>query len=227
MKKHFGTPDQLKDMVEERIVELGSDVVESATNTVNVAGEPIFGEDADVTDYWKALEEKVKNSVDFLEGFSWNNRNDSVTISVPSDDMIHVVDVPTEDLSQNMEHIDEDAEYIIRFLKDEFGIKAAKEVKSAYDWDAFNEREAQYDNWEKISRKSVPDSDGFLTDYVMYKKKGEDLWIFMFGDEDVYPPDEDYADWSTDDESAAWEWFDSYEGSTDEDLLQDEWEVNI
>lgn len=227
MKKHFGTPEQLKDMVEERIVELGGDVVESATNTVNVAGEPIFGDDTDASfdEYCDELRDRVAVEVDkFMSDYTWNTRDGFITVSIPGDEKIHVVDIPTADLSKDMKHIDDDVEYIVRFLKDEFGIKASKDVKSAYDWDAFNEREAQYDDWEEVARKIVQDSDGFLTDYVMYKKKGEDLWICMFGDSDIYPPDPDYADWSEDDETAAWEWFDSYEGFTDDEFLQDEWE---
>lgn len=227
MKKHFGTPDQLKDMVEERIAELGGDVVESATNTVNVAGEPIFGEDADRSfdDYCDELKDRVATEVDkFMSDYTWNTRDGFITVSIPGDEKIHVVDIPTADLSKDMKHIDDDVEYIVRFLKDEFGIKAAKDVKSAYNWDAFMESEARYDDWEEVARKSVQDADGLWTDYVMYKKKGEDLWICMFGDSDIYPPDIDYADWSEDDETAAWEWFDSYEGFTDDEFLQDEWE---
>ena len=114
MKKNFGTPEQLKELVEDRIAELGGAEVESATNTVNVTGEPILGiDDEDNDQYFDALEGKVKTLVDFLTGgYSWKVRDDSITISIPTEDIIHVADVPLADLSKDMSHVDEDAEYI-------------------------------------------------------------------------------------------------------------------
>lgn len=69
--------------------------------------------------------------------------------------------------------------------------------------------------WIKLNRKYVLDSDGFYTDYTLYTNGHE--YICMFGDEDIYGPDPDYADFSTDSEEEAMEWFDSYEGM-DEDI---------
>lgn len=68
--------------------------------------------------------------------------------------------------------------------------------------------------WIKLNRKYVLDSDGFYTDYTLYTNGDE--YICMFGDEDVYGPDPDYADFSTDSEEEALEWFDSY--GLDEDI---------
>ena len=72
--------------------------------------------------------------------------------------------------------------------------------------------------WELVKRKSVKDSDGFMTDYCWYTN-GE-KHIFMFGDSDLYAPNEAYADWECDTEEEASEWFDSYTGFEDED---DDW----
>lgn len=69
--------------------------------------------------------------------------------------------------------------------------------------------------WKEIASKQVLDSDGFLTDYTMYTD-GE-IYIFMFGDKDIYEPDRDYADWEADSEDRAWEWFNSYSGFEDEE----------
>ena len=68
--------------------------------------------------------------------------------------------------------------------------------------------------WIKLNRKYVLDSDGFYTDYTLYTNGDE--YICMFGDEDIYGPDPDYADFSTDSEEEAMEWFDSY--GLDEDI---------
>lgn len=76
-------------------------------------------------------------------------------------------------------------------------------------------RDEDDSEWIKLNRKYVLDSDGFYTDYTLYTNGHE--YICMFGDEDIYGPDPDYADFCTDSEEEAMEWFDSYEGM-DEDI---------
>lgn len=68
--------------------------------------------------------------------------------------------------------------------------------------------------WKEVASKQVMDSDGFLTDYTMYTD-GE-TYICMFGDKDIYEPDIDYADYETDGEKNAWDWFNTYEGFADD-----------
>jgi hypothetical protein len=85
--------------------------------------------------------------------------------------------------------------------------------------DSFTENFDYKDNdasqWELVKSKSVMDSDGFMTDYSWYTN-GE-KHIFMFGDTDVYEPDEDYADWVAETEEEAANWFETYKGFEDED----------
>ena len=69
-------------------------------------------------------------------------------------------------------------------------------------------------DWREVATKQVLDSDGFLTDYTMYTD-GK-TYIFMFGDKDLYEPDIDYADWEAETEERAWEWFNTYEGFSDD-----------
>ena len=84
--------------------------------------------------------------------------------------------------------------------------------------------------WEMVETKTVPDSDGFMTDYTWYTDN-QTKHIFMFGDRDLYSPDEDYADWEIEIDSRdpnasfqqAQEWFDNYNGFAEEDYL-DEYE---
>lgn len=84
--------------------------------------------------------------------------------------------------------------------------------------DSFTEDRDYKDNnpeqWELVKTKEVMDSDGFMTDYCWYTNG--DKHIFMFGDSDIYEPDEDYADWVCETEKEASEWFDSYNGFDDE-----------
>jgi hypothetical protein len=71
------------------------------------------------------------------------------------------------------------------------------------------------DDWKLVKVKDVIDSDGFATEYAWYTNG--DKHIFMFGDTDLYDPDEDYADWTCETEKEASEWFDSYTGFEDDD----------
>ena len=74
--------------------------------------------------------------------------------------------------------------------------------------------------WTEVATKRVSDSDGFMTDYTWYTNG--DIHIFMFGDKDLYEPDEDYADWSCETEEEAQEWFDNYHGFDGIDDFEDE-----
>ena len=69
--------------------------------------------------------------------------------------------------------------------------------------------------WEEVATKRVRDRDGMLTDYTWYTNG--DIHIFMFGDSDLYDPDEAYADWTCENEATAQEWFDSYTGFDEDD----------
>ena len=65
--------------------------------------------------------------------------------------------------------------------------------------------------WVKVTSKDVKDSDGFMTEYTWYKDSNGNH-IFIFGDSDLYGPDDTYADAEFDSEEAAQEWFDNYFG---------------
>lgn len=67
-----------------------------------------------------------------------------------------------------------------------------------------------------LESKQVPDSDGFYTDYTLYLNTDTGNYICMFGDNDLYEPDEDYADFVTDSEKEAYEWFENYSGFEDD-----------
>ena len=74
------------------------------------------------------------------------------------------------------------------------------------------------DRYHFIARKSVYDADGFTTDYTMYYDSGEDKYVMVFGDSDIYSPEDEEFDAEFEDEDTAREWFDNYEGFTEEDV---------
>lgn len=80
--------------------------------------------------------------------------------------------------------------------------------------------DATNDTYTFVSSKSVPDSDGFQTDYTWYKAS-DGTNVFVFGDNDIYKPEDGYFDHVEEDDSAAQEWFDSYRGLIEGD---DMWE---
>lgn len=72
--------------------------------------------------------------------------------------------------------------------------------------------------WEFIKGKMIKDSDGFLTSYDWYRNTDSGLNIFMFGEEEADP---DYADWETESDAEAEDWFKSYNGFNDEEELDE------
>ena len=77
----------------------------------------------------------------------------------------------------------------------------------------------EYDTtWIKLAQKQVPDSDGFYTDYTIYISDDGTSYIFMFGDEDIYGPDPQYADYECSDWNEASEWWNDYNGSEVDDI---------
>lgn len=85
------------------------------------------------------------------------------------------------------------------------------------DWD--DEEESK---WEVMDHKSVRDSDGFITDYTWYKNSNTGEHVFVFGDSDLYGPEDGWFDWECDSDEEAEEWFDNYKGPGDEDDWMDE-----
>lgn len=82
------------------------------------------------------------------------------------------------------------------------------------NWYDDDEKESIY---KLVARKTVYDVDGFTTDYSWYKnmKSGEN--VFVFGDSDIYRPEDGDYDWTEENDEAAEEWFDNYRGFEDEE----------
>lgn len=75
----------------------------------------------------------------------------------------------------------------------------------------------EYDTtWIKLAQKQVLDSDGFYTDYTMYSNEDGTSYIFMFGDEDIYGPDPQYADYECSNWDEAAQWWNDYNGFVDD-----------
>lgn len=81
-------------------------------------------------------------------------------------------------------------------------------------------------HYKELDTKYVYDTDGFLTDYTLYKDLDSDKFICIYGDRELYNPDNANPDVEFDDENEAYDWF--YEYSTDfeddeDDMNEDYW----
>lgn len=63
--------------------------------------------------------------------------------------------------------------------------------------------------WTFIKSKEVEDSDGFLTDYTWYENS-DGTQVMVFGDNDIYKPEDGYFDVTFTDRKQAEDWFNSY-----------------
>ena len=72
------------------------------------------------------------------------------------------------------------------------------------------------DRYERIKSKSVPDFNGFYTDYTMYYDNEEDKFVFIFGDNDIYDPYNSEPDWECETEEEAEDWYNDYNGFEDD-----------
>lgn len=77
-----------------------------------------------------------------------------------------------------------------------------------------------YSTYEEIDSKEVMDSDGFYTEYTLYTN-GENF-VCIFGDRDLYTPEDTEPDFETENEKEAREWFANYRGFEEDDSYHDE-----
>lgn len=86
---------------------------------------------------------------------------------------------------------------------------ADEELNEWVDDEWYGDGETTY---EYIASKSVPDSDGFYTDYTWYRNVDTGENVFVFGDTDIYKPEDGDFDHECESQEEAQEWFDSYNG---------------
>ncbi len=73
-------------------------------------------------------------------------------------------------------------------------------------------------NWHELDSKKILDFDGYPTDYTLYENEYGTSWLTMFGDKNLYYPDEEDADELFDSRKEAYRFFRNFE-LTDEDRV--------
>lgn len=85
-------------------------------------------------------------------------------------------------------------------------------------------REAYY---KEIRSKTVYDSDGFTTEYTLYHNTDDDTYLCIFGDRELYTPEDTDPDMEFESEDEALEWFNDYEGPGSVDIDQEDEDTDV
>lgn len=80
-----------------------------------------------------------------------------------------------------------------------------------YIYSSRKNKDIKASKYVEVASKQVTDSDGFLTEYTWYQDE-DGLNVFVFGDKDLYSPEDGYFDFETESNAEAVDWFDSYTG---------------
>ena len=124
-----------------------------------------------------------------------------------------------KDSDLNDIHISGDVILLYRYVGDSIILEL--ELNNIVNHDELNRKikssKELIQSWVLLRTKSVRDSDGMMTDYALYFNPRKHKFICMFGDIDIYEPDEMYADAEFDNVREAAEWFQDYVGPGDED----------
>lgn len=114
----------------------------------------------------------------------------------------------------------EEKDHSIQILKKHYNVVdvAGDEVDGTqWYFISFDEpKKAIKESFEFIDSKSIKDFDGFMTEYSMYKDNDSGRFVFVYGDSDIYTPEDENFDWECDSEEEAREWFDNYNGFEDD-----------
>lgn len=95
--------------------------------------------------------------------------------------------------------------------------RSRKDVESKENIECYSDASHDDSQFELVERKQVMDWDGFYTDYTLYYDVLNDRFVTVFGDRDLYRPEDGDYDAEFDSEWEAREWFDSYRGAEEDD----------
>lgn len=144
---------------------------------------------------------------------AWSNSSDEDEITEESEDRTYIKTVKGPNGTFFKIFKDKDGNYV-----DENNQKLDDQELKDYNLTESEDKELVTEsNFEEIASKSVPDSDGFNTDYTLYKDLLNNKYVCVFGDKDIYKPEDENYDFETEYEQEAKDWFNSYEGFEDVD----------
>lgn len=193
----------------------------------------------DFDKYWevhkKAMLDNISEAVSILKNIGipgLDNKLEKLNESYSDDEMIEKMWEAFDDVSgiQDISEGEDPGTYIVTFdsqgsatARARVLLKALIKANLNIELDSTNGSNVfifttHNSEWEFIKGKMVKDSDGFLTSYDWYRNTNSGLNIFMFGEDEADP---DYADWETESDAEAEDWFNSYTGFDDEEELDE------
>jgi len=150
--------------------------------------------------------DKINNHYDYMDDFG-SGLEEASTEQIVKDLKANKGKMYIASMQQLMEHVDDPEELI----KGKRIIESIKGLNSI-EYDMTIEPNLLY---EEIASKEVLDFDGMYTDYTLYKNTDTDEYVCVFGDKDIYLPEDGDFDMTCETEEEAWEWFNSYTGAED------------
>ena len=115
-----------------------------------------------------------------------------------------------------------DAEYEMEHPYDDIGDYEYWQMENEIPEDDFELPDVEFSDYSLVDRKTVDDSNGFTTEYSWYKDNNGHH-VFVFGDSDLYRPEDGEWDWESDSDENAKEWFDNYNGFEEDEDSEEIW----
>ena len=97
-----------------------------------------------------------------------------------------------------------------------YSMKAANADSTNASEEVIADSDLDDEEWELLARKQVRDADGFMTEYSLYKSSNGRI-VTVFGDSDLYGPEDEDFDMEFDSIEEAEDWFDNYQSEDEED----------
>lgn len=168
----------------------------------------VFWENSEEGDEIIKLEDLEEVDYEIDEGWAKNFMDKRVPIFIKPSDKKEVKEDCEEDITKSVfeDLDDEDPEIEI---EDNFD-------SESYINSKMSELDTDEERYTLIKSKSVEDADGFYTDYTMYKDNVTGNFVFIFGDNEVYTPENESPDYVAKTAKEAYDWFDNYEGFAEE-----------
>lgn len=229
--KSHGTPEQFENAVRQRISELSGDI-ESATRVdASYIPEKIPGliiqtiDEAYETDggdgLYDSIEEYAENYYDMpaskiktLYGLYDGSNEDT---GIETTDGKYYIAYSGHGVVQMTR--DEMLHHFARDVGLDDDVESNKVIRATEDVE-----DDSLELWRELRSKQILDFDGFWTEYTLYVNEDTGEYVCVFGDRELYTPENSDHDFSTYSEDEAYEWFDDYDTSEmdGEDDIYDE-----
>lgn len=172
----------------------------------------VYGDDYDdYEDEWEPVSDDIINDPDGqIQTTTYFNAREGIYVLMIGDE------APSEEHAETYSTDLSDIEYYIQDWNEQLAnLNSSKTLNAGWDYnddigwyDPYEQEQEEIDNaWSLRKYKTYIDSEGWQGEYYWFYNNMTGEHIFMADSEE---PDPDYADWTTESEEEAAEWFDNY-----------------